>query len=479
MPAPKTHAREPNDGGRMGRRVIAHRPRARRSGALAAVAVFAGAVGFGALGQSAAGQEAAPAPLPNTFGLRLEGYAVEVNTFSTATAVTPRSAYSYAKISSSLDLDGGRGLDMEARGANGQYAGLEGAVLFSGDSPVDGNSLPGYAQAFFPTFEGFSTVSEKCVANQTEAKETPECRDQAGPYAFAQVVPDEAAPAAVGVGRNEGDDSGGDARSRSEIVPGEDGSIRGVQVNRGSDQRVPGTPIVVQSYVAEQSVAAVIGDASTEISCGGQVTVAGQPVNDNEALQEALAPLTIGSDLRVTYEPPSEPEVKELPGGALEATCRGPRFTVFTSGQGGTGTQYTFGRTLAAIGLTENREAFAGAGGGGGAIGDFPEPAGGGAPTGAGSSVAPPAATGSVSTGAPAASPDEQPTAPTSTVPIGSDEEASGPELVRRGVDALPIGALTAAGGAALALGVWLLLGVTGSLARGLPSLRLPPFPDG
>ncbi|HEU5085097.1 MAG TPA: hypothetical protein VFU14_17275 [Acidimicrobiales bacterium] len=52
-------------------------------------------------------------------------------------------------------------------------------------------------------------------------------------------------------------------------------------------------------------------------------------------------------------------------------------------------------------------------------------------------------------------------------------------ELVRRGVDALPIGALTGAGGAALALGVWLLLGVTGSLARGLPSLRLPPFPDG
>jgi len=73
----------------------------------------------------------------------------------------------------------------------------------------------------------------------------------------------------------------------------------------------------------------------------------------------------------------------------------GPRFTVFTSGQGGSGTQYTFGRTFAAIGLTENREGFSGA------------------------------------------------------------------------------------GGAALALGVWLLLGVTGSLARGLPSLRLPPFPDG
>ncbi len=71
--------------------------------------------------------------------------------------------------------------------------------------------------------------------------------------------------------------------------------------------------------------------------------------------------------------------------------------------------------------------------------------------------------------------------APTSTVPIADDGpvESASPELVRRAIDTLPIGVLTGASGAALALGVWLLLGVTGSLARGLPRLRLPPFPDG
>jgi hypothetical protein len=65
-------------------------------------------------------------------------------------------------------------------------------------------------------------------------------------------------------------------------------------------------------------------------------------------------------------------------------------------------------------------------------------------------------------------------------VPIVDDagEVAGGPELVRRSIDAVPIGAFTAVGGALLALGVWLLLGVTGSLARGLPTLKLPPFHD-
>lgn len=426
------------------------------------------------------GQESAGS-LPNTFGLRLEGYAVETNTFSTASAVTPRSAYSYAKVSSSLDLDGGRGLDMEARGANDQYAGLEGAVIFSGDTPTDGNNLPGYTQAFFPTFEGFKQVSEKCAVNQTEAKETPECRDQPGPYALARVIPDQAAPSAIGVGRNQGEDDGrGDARSRSVIEPDGD-TIRGVQLNQGSDQGVPGTPIVVDSYIAEQTVTASIGSATSDIRCAGEVSVAGQQVSDNKSLQDALAPLTVGSDLRVTYEPPTKPEVTELSGGALEASCRGPRFTVFNGAQGGSGTTYTFGRTFAAVGLTENREPVGGGSGGGGFTppdvgGAVPPPA----PAASGSAPLPSSAPGggdtSISSTPP---PTAQPSPPTSTPPATDyTETASSPELVRRTIDTLPIGALTGVSAALLALGVWLLLGVTGSLARGLPGLRLPPFSD-
>lgn len=447
-------------------------PRRRRLPVLAAAAVVAATAVPMIVGSSATGQEAT-AP-PNTFSIRLEGYAVEANTFSTATAITPRTAYSFAKLNSVLDLDGGRGLDMEARGANGQYAGLEGAVIFAGDTPTDGNNLPGYAQAFFPTFEGFSEVAEKCAANQTEAREAPECRDQNGPYALARVVPDQTSPVSEGIGRNQGGDGEGDARSRSVIQPQPDGTIRGTQSNEGTDQAVPGTPITVDSYVAEQTVVASIGAATAEVSCEGEVSVGGQPVNDNRQLQEALAPLTIASDLRVTFEPASEPVIEERPGGTLEAACHGPRFTVFSGGQGGTGTTYTFGRTFAAVGVTEEADLSFG---GGDLGGTPPAPAtpesadgGGGAPTpgGGASDLAPPE------------------TAPATESDGGADEGASAPDteaisspdLVRRSIDALPIGVLTAAAAGLLPLAIWMLLGVTGSLARGLPSLRLPPFSD-
>lgn len=447
---------------------------------VAALLVAASAVAVPAAGQ-AIGQETAP--VPNTFGLRLEGFAVESTANSTATGVAPRSAYSYAKVSSTLDLDGGRGLDMEARGANSQDAGLLGVVLFSGgDLPLNGNFLPGYTQAFFPTFEGFSQVSEKCAFNQTEAKETPECRDQPGAYALARVVPDEDAPTATGIARTQQEgEAGSEARSRSVIEPQPDGSIRGFQSNRGSDQRVPGTPIMVDSYVAEQSVVARIGSASAEAVCAGEVSVGGQQVTDNQSLQELLAPLTIGSDLRVSFEPATEPTVVELPGGSLESSCRGPRFTVFASPQGGTGVTYTFGTTSVAVGITENREPIGGVGTDFAGIGGFTPPSD-DAPTG------PPPATGTTRTGTGTSSVAVSPTpespaseGPTPTVPIADDgplESAGGPELVRRSIDAMPIGAFTAVGGALLGLGIWLLLGVTGSLARGLTSLKLPPFKD-
>lgn len=424
----------------------------------------------------AVGQEVTPPP--NTFGLRLEGFAVETLAQSTSTAVQPRSAYSYAKVSSFLDLDGGRGLDMEARGANDQYQGFEGAVIFDGGTPTDGNNLPGYTQAFFPAFEGFSTVSEKCAFNQTEAKETPECRDQDGPYALALVVPDADQPSATGIGRNQGEDDGrGDARSSSRVEPQPDGSILGTQSNSGSDQGVPGTPIMVDSFVAEQTVRTTIGSATTDIRCEGEVSLAGQKVTNNKELQQALAPLTIGGDLRVEFEPASEPEITQLAGGALEASCRGPRFTVYSSPQGGTATRYTYGHTFAAVGITDNRDPGGGFGEGG-VIGpplpeDEPAPAP-SEPTASGSTGAPAPPTSPTPTSSP---PPVEPTPDEPSLPFEDDgSPRAAPQLVREDIDTLAIGVFTGVAAGLLPLAVWLLLGVTGSLARGLPTLRLPPF---
>ena len=443
---------------------------------LLAVSAMAGVLPL-LLTVTATGQEATPPP--NVFSVRLEGYAVQKSTFSTATAVTPRTAYSFAKLGSVRSLSGERGFDLEARGANDQYQGFEGAVLFAGGMPTNGNNLPGYSQAFFPTPDGFSTISEKCATNQTEAREAPECRDQDGPYALARVVPDQDKPVVEGIGRNQGNDDGGDARSQSLVEPQPDGSVRGLQSNSGSDQGVPGTPITVDSYIAEQTVVTTIGQAVTEIRCAGKVSVAGQPVSNDKELQRALAPLNVAGDLRVDYEPPTKPVIEELFGGALQATCRGPRFTVFSGAQGGTGTTYTFGYTFAAVGITENMEGFSGDGGagviGGGLSGP---PAGPPALDGgsdassidSGSSAGEPVPT--PADEAPGDSSQEDAAAPLPTEPASND-------LIRRAIDSTPIGLLTGAAAALLPLGIWLLLGVTGSLARGLPSLRLPPFSDG
>jgi hypothetical protein len=207
------------------------------------------------LASAGASSSFAATPPPKVFAIRIEGFAVESNAVSTATAVTPRSGYSFAKLNSVLDLDGGRGLDMEARGANGQYAGFEGAALFSGgDLPINGNNLPGYTQAFFPSFEGFFQVSEKCATNQTEAKEAPECRSQPGPYALSRVVPDQVRPMVESAARNQGDATNGDTLSTSRIVPNDDGTVTAIQHNEGRDQQVPGTPIKVSSFLAEVSL---------------------------------------------------------------------------------------------------------------------------------------------------------------------------------------------------------------------------------
>jgi hypothetical protein len=419
-------------------------------------------------GASAGVSSAAATPPPNVFAIRIEGFAVETNAVTTASAVTPRSGYTYAKLNSVLDLDGGRGLDMEARGANGQYAGFEGAVLFSGgDVPLNGNNLPGYTQAFFPSFEGFFQVSEKCATNQTEAKEAPECRDQPGPYALSRVVPDQERPMVESAARNEGDSQGGDTFSTSHIAPNDDGTVTAVQHNEGRDQQVPGTPITVSSFLAEVSLTASLTGSTGQATCTGEVKVAEQTIDNNKELQQALAPLSIGGDLHVTFEPPTEPVVVSLPGGGVQASCRGPRFEVKAAVQGGSGVIYTYGNTVGTSGITENPTF------GGGVPGVAPDLGGVVQPPATGSSTS--GATGTSATSSLAPPADQQ---PAETPASSGGDELAAPDLVRERIDAMPIGLMTGVAATLLPLGVWLLLGVTGSLARGSTRLRLPPFRD-
>ena len=422
------------------------------------------------------GSSIAATPPPNTFGIRLVGFAVETNQVTTATAITPRSGYSFAKLYSSRDLDGGRSLDMEARGANEQYNGFEGAVIFvGGDVPINGNNLPGYTQAFFPSFEGFYPVSEKCALNQTEAKETPECRGQSGPYALARVVPDQAAPMVEGIARNQGDATRGETFSSSRIVPNDDGTVTGTQHNEGRNQQVPGTPIEVSSFLAEVTVTSALSGSTAAARCTGEVTVAGQKVDNNRELQQALAAFNVAGGLRVVFTPPSKPEILALPGGGAQASCHGPRFEVVGDVQGGSGVIYTFGDAFGVSGVTENVDSGTSGEGGTTPTTAFepvaPPPATGGSlagPTGTGSDAAPPGPSTSTAT-----------TTATTTPSTGPESEvAGGPELVRETIDAMPVGLLTGVAATLLPLGVWLLFGVTGSLARGSTRLRLPPFRD-
>ena len=422
---------------------------------------------------------ASPAPAatapPNIFAVRLQGWAVQSTVSSTSTQEVPGFGFSFAKVNSTPALDGGRDLDMAAIGANGQDNGLGGVVLFGGSIPTNGSNLPGYTEAFFPTFEGKSTVSEKCAANQTEAREAPECRDQPGPYAFAQVVPEEASPAATGTARNGGGPEGGDTSTIAEIKPADDGSILSLQRNAGRDLLVPGTPVTVESFVAEVRIVATTAAVTAESVCNATVSVGGQPVASNRELQQLLGPFSTTTGVTVQYRPPTEPVIEPTPDGGLRVSCRGPQFVVDAPVQGGTGVTYTYGRTFGAAGKPAQRDAGAISDLAGGLVTspvDARPTSGNGSSTG----VALPTSDASVpATPADIADGDQ-------VAAGGSGEQVSandaGGQLVERHLDTFPIAAWSAVAGTALPLAVWLLLGVTGSLARGSRRLRLPPFHD-
>lgn len=445
-----------------------------------------------ALGVGVAPLTRAATPPPLFFAARLEGYAVRASATAQARTLDPGSGYSFASVGSTAALDGSRDLQMKATGTTNDPGNLGGAALFTPDSPTSGTSnFPNFSEAFFPAFEavGQSSVAEKCSLNAA-SKESPECRDQPGPYALARVVPEPDAPSAEGFARNGGSgEDGGESVTRSRISAGDAGEIIGVQRNEGRSIAVPGTPVVVESFLATSKVTATPDGVSAEGTCTAEVTVGGEPVTTNEELQALLGPLT---GTAVEYQPPTEAAVTETFGGTKEVTCTGARISV--TGPDAT-LDYTFGQTFATASPPSDAGGLSASGVLGGTFGGGTSSAGGptlsrspapgvlpaGGPTatpgtvGSSRSTTPPpsGAGGGQAAGSPGA-------AGLSRSPIGGGalSAAAPPALLRTKLDTFPIALTTAAAATVLPLGVVLLWAVVGSLARGLPALRFPPFRD-
>lgn len=425
------------------------------------------AAGSMLLAPASAGQTA-PAPgggPPLFFAARLEGFAVRPSATVSARTANPGSGYTVADIASTAGLDGSRSLQMKAVASTNDPGDLGGAALFADpDSATASSTFPGYAEAFFPAFEevGQSQISEKCAAN-SEPREEPACRDQAGAYSLAKVTPDGVEPVVEAFARNAGNGESGDTISRADVRPTEDGGVIGVQLNEGRDMGVAGTPIRVESFLATSTVVASYAGVEGSGECSARVTVFGQPFESDADLQALLGPFSDATGVRVTYTPPSKVEVKETLGGTKEVSCTGARFQV--SGlPGGTSSDAVYGSTFATATPTSDKAIIAE---------DVPPiddvlsatissgTAGGDAPSVSSSPRAP-------SVEAPAVTSDGG----------GQQQVATGFGLVERRIETVPLAVGTAAAATIFPLGVWLLLGVVGSLARGLPTLKLPPFRD-
>lgn len=399
---------------------------------------------------------------------------------TSARTANPGSGYSVADLASTAGLDGSRGLQMKAVASTNDPGDLGGAVLFADpDGPTASSSFPGYAEAFFPSFEavGQSQAAEKCAIN-SQPREEPACRQQPGAYAFAKVTPDGAAPVSEGFARNSGQGDSGETTSRADIRPTDDGGVAGIQINEGRDQGVTGTPIRVESFLAQSSVVATYAGVQAAGVCNARTTVGGVPFESDADLQALLGPFSKATGITVKYTPPTKTQIRETFGGTREVSCTGPRFQV--SGlPGGTSSDVTYGTTFSTASPTSDRPLFETALP---SIDDvFESPVAGSAPS-VGTTPRVPVGASGPSPVVPASTPN----APSVSVPAvtsagGGEQAVAVPlagNLVARRIATLPLAVGTTVAATVLPLGVWLLLGVIGSLARGLPSLRLPPFRD-
>ena len=426
------------------------------------------AAGSMLLAPSSAGQTAPAAGSgpPLFFATRLEGFSVRPSATASARTANPGSGYSVADLASTAGLDGSRSLQMKAVASTNDPGDLGGAALFADpDGATASSTFPGYAEAFFPAFEevGQSQIAEKCAVNR-EPREEPACRDQPGAYSLAKVTPDGAEPVVEAFARNAGNGESGDTISRADVRPTDDGGVIGVQLNEGRDMGVEGTPIKVESFLATSTVVSTYAGVTGSGECTARVSVFGQAFESDADLQALLEPFSKATGINVKYTPPTKVQVKDTLGGTKEVTCTGARFQV--SGlPGGTSTDVIYGSTYATATPTSDK-AIIGA--------DVPPI----------DDVLSTTVTAAPSGAAPSPTEIASPTAPALEKPAvtsdggGQQQVASGPGLVERRIETMPLAVGTAVAAVVLPLGVWLLLGVIGSLARGLPTLKLPPFRD-
>ncbi|MGH2684837.1 MAG: hypothetical protein ACRDJP_05150, partial [Actinomycetota bacterium] len=315
---------------------MAHRRRRRTRHPLAVLAAALAVVAVVPVVPVPAGPTAAATAPPDVFSVRLEGTTVRHSVGAVATTLNPASGYTFAKIDSTPALGGGRTLQMKAVGAYGDPGDLGGAVLFDPtvNPATDGaQNFPTYAQAFHPAFGSQTPHAQKCAANPL-GQPSDVCAAQPGPYAEALVEPEDAAPRALGVGRGGGGEGAEETLSTAEIVPLDDGTIVGRQVNEGRDHRVPGTPVTVRSFLARTEIEATPEKVVAKGECSADISVGGEPITSADDLAAALEPFSTVTGVKVTYLPPTTIKRRQLPAGGLAVSCLGARFLVERPEQG-------------------------------------------------------------------------------------------------------------------------------------------------
>jgi hypothetical protein len=512
-----------------------HRRLAAASGAGALLASLTlgvvGVVGASLAGPAgAAGAAIDPATLPKSMHAAVETQAVTVGNGALSLLVDPGTAYAYALLNRDDYGGGSVAYDMTARGANVNPGAIAAAVIWA--PPVckgnpnapcilagngsgansglhEAKGFPAYAEALFPPPPSGPSQERvyKCVVNKDGPGSPPTGGQpqqvcQAGGNnvpltAWAETIGSEFR--GTGFSRAAGFDvpaalSVGGSESFADVKPAAGGLLHATGYSEVHDISILGGQIRIQSVRSTAEILSGVGGTakirSSSCTYTG-LTVAGHAVDTsgNELPAKQLQPLLDGvqaaTKVKVEINPPVPATNTTDASGKHSATCSGPVIKLTdlrteplvpvcapippSSGipgcvpAAGNREEISFGR----INAVESVNAFS-------AFGDLTAAVDTvGSATGATSGTGAPAATvGSTSADSTTPSGTPQPAAS-----VGSPKRATGGYRgpLTRTLKPNLAGVATAAAGAAGALGfgVWLLIGVVGSLARGTP-LRLP-----
>ena len=438
---------------------------------------------------------ASAAAPPTAYGANAQGKAIHAN-YNAVASVDP--AIGSTRAFASVNPDQSPPVQLGSYGYANDPGTLAGAVIFAPGNPTTPANFPGLAEAFYP--EPDQEHVAKCAANTdaTNATGSQAC-DQANAgnwYALADVQPkNPLGPSSLGYTSTQGATLGNgvpltanQVTSKSQIVPDQDGNLSVVQENKGHDISIPGTPITISSFEASSHLKATTDAVTGDAVCTINMNIGGNPVPTDQvaaalaALPQAPA-VPGGPGFTYAFTPPSQPVIaQDAIGGTASCTGAILEVTDLTTASSVT---YTFGETLAQaakLGQTLGNSSGSGSSDSGSAAGSSGSTGGSAGFTGSdstSSSASPssgslPSSAALSSDSSTAASPSDSSSgaapatasAPSQSAPQPSGELASGPRLIKKKLNATPVGLVTALGTSALLAGIWLLVSSVAGLGR-------------